>query len=209
MKYIKKGPEPQKLANWKNSDRRPQNVEDWTWKSGRSIRTDLRKTLMKEQGYICCYCERELVEGDCHIEHFRPKDKDLYPELMYEYNNLFCSCQKDLEEGEPLHCGNSKYNWFDEQLMISPLDPECEDKFEYFHDGTIQAKDGNEAAIKTLEKLQLGNEKLSALRKKAIEPFIDEDISAEEQKKFVEYYLKKKDGKFNPFYTTIKHLIET
>ena len=46
------------------------------------------------------------------------------------------------------------------------------------------------------------------MREKAIEPFLDETLTSEELQLFVEKYLEEENGKFNPFYTTIKFLFE-
>ncbi|MCI9845920.1 retron system putative HNH endonuclease [Flavobacterium pectinovorum] len=197
MKYIIKQAEPESFIVWKNKEN-----DDWkpTYANlDRQERIDLFKSLKEEQGYICCYCERELNEGDCHIEHFRPKDKTKFPKLELVYNNLLCSCQVNTEKGEPLHCGNSKGNWFDENLLISPLDSTCEGKFKYTFDGQILPfNEDDDAAKITIEKLQLNIDKLKDLRKSVIDAlFEDEDIG---------WYLELKDGRFNEFHTTIKYL---
>lgn len=198
MKYIvKKKDEPESFTIWKNKAN-----DDWKPTYGnidKQERIDLFKSLKDEQGYICCYCERELNEEDCHIEHFRPKDKTKFPELQLEYVNLHCSCQVNTEKGEPLHCGNSKGNWFDERLLISPLDPDCESKFKFTFDGQILPFDEeDEVAKTTIDKLQLNIDKLKDLRKNVIDAlFEDDDVS---------WYLEMKDGKYNEFYTTINYL---
>ncbi len=197
MKHIVKQAEPESFIVWKD------NAND-DWKPSYSKlqnpeKEAVFKSLLSEQGYICCYCERELTNEDYHIEHFKPKDKTKFPELELVYNNLLCSCQVNTQKGEPLHCGNSKGNWFDENLLISPLDPSCERKFKYTHDGQILPFDENDEATKTtIEKLQLNIDKLKNLRKSVIDVlFEDEDLS---------WYLELNGGKYNEFYTTIKYL---
>ncbi|MFM6409300.1 MAG: retron system putative HNH endonuclease, partial [Microcystis sp.] len=96
----------------------------------------LIKALMTEQGEICCYCESRLVDGKCHIEHFKPQSDPTVDPL--DYANLLCSCQANLKPGEPRHCGNLKNSWFDENLLISPLNPDCESHFAFNYDGTIK-----------------------------------------------------------------------
>lgn len=71
MKHIVKGDEPKELKDWKalaSAAWQPtytglQNPE----------KQAVKKSLMAEQGYICCYCERRLQDGDSHIEHLRPQ----------------------------------------------------------------------------------------------------------------------------------------
>lgn len=197
MKHIIKQTEPESFINWKNKEN-----DDWkpTYANIDKLeRIDLLKSLKEEQGYICCYCERELKDGDCHIEHFKPKDKNKFPELQITYDNLLCSCQVNTEKGEPLHCGNSKGNWFDDRLLISPLDTNCENKFKYTYDGQILPFDeDDEEAKTTIEKLQLNIDKLKALRKSVIYALFDDEN--------VDWYLEINQGKFNEFYTTIEYL---
>lgn len=175
-----------------------------------NIKDILREEICKEQGYICCYCERRLAEKDFHIEHLMPKDRNKFPERQLDYDNLLCSCQLELEKGEPRHCGNSKGSWFQENNFVSPLNPDCEKKFKYTFDGYIEPVDENdEPTITTIEKLRLGIDKLNKLREKAIEPFIEIPLSDKELKKLVTGYLRNKTingGKYNEFYTTIKFL---
>jgi len=200
MKYILKNLEPQSFRDWKSGENREyKNLLN-------PIKGDVKKSLLVEQGYICCYCESKILKENSHIEHLKPKDKDKFPELQLDYDNMLCSCQKQLSKGEPRHCGNSKAN---DIIRITPLDLNCESKFEYSEDGTIKATD--EDSEETKKYLKLDIPKLNELRKNAIEPFIIdpitfEEVSEEEAKLFAKDYLKKKNGKYNEFYTTIKYL---
>ncbi|MEI6380232.1 MAG: retron system putative HNH endonuclease [Cyanobacteriota bacterium ELA615] len=208
MKHIIKQEEPVSFTSWKtNANKTPKKTYK-TFSRKTSIRKDVKKALMNEQGYICCYCESRLGDEQSHIEHFKPQS--LHPEESLNYNNLLCSCQKNLEQGEPRHCGNLKGDWFDKALLISPLDPNCESRFVYTFDGRIKPQD--QAAEETIEKLGLNIPKLIALRNKAIEGFLDdrEDISDTELEHFVSQYLENFDeGKIIPYWTTIRYLFES
>lgn len=208
MKHINRKDEPQEFIDWKNLSN-----NDWqpTYDNLQNPQKQaVFQSLLEEQGYICCYCERELRDNDYHIEHFKPKDNNLFPELQLEYSNLLCSCQRNTQQGDPLHCGNSKGNWFDANFLISPLDQTCEQQFIYTEDGHIYPSTKNNLAAKTtIERLQLDIDKLVNLRMNILEPFIDDSLSTEELEKFVNGYLEKKEnnnGKYNEFYTTIKYL---
>jgi len=206
MKQIIKGIEPNEFTEWKN-------MADAQWtpsfdKHSGNIKEAVYEALKMEQGFICCYCERELMEGDYHIEHLNPQEKGLVDPL--DFSNMLCSCQRQLKKGEPRHCGNSKGNWFKEESFISPLSPGCERKFKYTLDGHIEsANEMDDAAVITIDKLRLGIDKLNKMRGKAIEPFIDDVLSDQELNDFVSGYLIEKDsnaGRYNPFYTIIKCL---
>lgn len=204
MKYIVKDQNTLDFDEWNasaNEDWQPtyENLSDTTKK-------EVKDSLMKEQGYICCYCERRLTDDDSHIEHFNPRsNNDVNP---LDYANILCSCQNRLEQGEPRHCGHLKGDWFDRQLLVSPLDPDCEGHFAYTADGKIQpVRKSDDAARMTIEKLGLNINKLSALRKEAIEPFLDGNLSEQEFSQFVSGYLMKNTGEmFGEFWTTIDYI---
>jgi len=161
---------------------------------------------MTEQGYICCYCECRLIAGDSHIEHFRPQSDPTVDALGF--SNMLCSCQNQLKKGDPQFCGNRKDNWFDEDLLISPFDPDCENRFSFTGDGGIGSKDENDhAADETIRRLGLGLPKRNDMRANAIEPFIDEGLTDEEMGLWVAGYLEMDDqGMFGTFWTTIRYL---
>jgi uncharacterized protein (TIGR02646 family) len=203
MKYIIKQPEPQEFTQWKN-----QANDDWQPSyddlSG-SVKSAVKQALMQEQGYLCCYCEASLTE-DSHIEHLRPQSDPAADPL--DFSNMLCSCQNNLKKGEPLHCGNLKGDWYVEALFVSPLDPTCEDRFKFTGDGQIDpVLQNDKAAMTAIEKLGLNIPKIRDLRRNAIEPFLDPNLSSDEFLAFVQGYLQiDAFGKFNPFWTTIKYL---
>lgn len=203
MKYIVKGPEPDVFADWKalaSPDWTP-TYEDLRGKEKNAVKT----ALMQEQGYLCCYCERQLSDDDSHIEHFKPQHlADVDP---LEYANLLCSCQKRLDKGMPMHCGNLKGDWFDAQLLVSPMSPDSEERFTYTADGRILPRQDDAAALATIQHLGLDIPKLISMRSAAISPFLDDDLSNEELSRFVDgYLLKDTEGRFAPFWTTIRGL---
>lgn len=204
MKHITKQGEPRAFADWKalaNENWQPV-YDDLAGEPKNAV----KKALMAEQGYICCYCERRLTNDDSHIEHFRPQSDPTVDPL--DFGNLLCSCQNQLMKGEPRHCGNLKGEWFDRDLLVSPLIPGCEDRFSFTGDGVIKpATDDDQAASETITKLGLNIQKLNALRAMAIEPFLDDNLSSEEMRDFVTGYLNKDvSGRFGEFWTTIRYL---
>lgn len=204
MKYIVKQGEPDDFLDWKalaNENWQP-TYDDLSGAPKRAV----KKALMTEQGYICCYCERRLTDSDSHIEHFMPQNDPAVDPL--DYANMLCSCQNRIKKGEPRHCGNLKDEWFDQGLLVSPLTPECESRFSFTGDGGIQpTSEDDVAAATTIEKLGLGIPKLNDLRSKAIEPFLDESLSTDDLKTFVSGYLDRDaPGHFGEFWTTIRYL---
>ena len=204
MKKILKQREPQAFTDWKalaNEDWQP-TYADFRGEPKNAV----KETLMTEQGHLCCYCERRLDNDDSHIEHFRPQSDSTIDPL--DFNNMLCSCQNQIKKGEPRHCGNLKDDWFDQNLLISPFEAACEERFAFEGDGLIKpAAAHDQAASVTINRLGLDIPKLNDLRSKAIEPFLDEGLSHEEMQVFVSGYLAiDTTGHFGEFWTTIRYL---
>ncbi len=204
MKHIVKQAEPQEFTNWKALAN-----EDWQPTYG-TLNSDVKKivkrALMQEQGHICCYCERRLEDNDSHIEHLEPQSTGNIDPL--DYDNMLCSCQNQLAKGDRRHCGVLKDDWFDDALLISPLDSECETRFSFDGDGLIKpAREEDDAATKTISMLGLDLPKLNSMREDALAPFLDEALTTDEFQDFVTGYLQQdSNGMFGQFWTTINYL---
>ncbi|MFM2060471.1 MAG: hypothetical protein RLZZ507_141 [Cyanobacteriota bacterium] len=214
MKYIQKGVELNSLSAWKikQGDKIP------SWKSFRRtvVKDQLLETLLKEQGYICCYCGVAIDKGSCHIEHFKPQGTD--ETVRFDYFNLMVSCQGEDETQPkiPVHCGHKKDNWYDENLLVSPLIENCTEFFRYSAAGEILPTEETSkklAAETTIENLALNIPKLQRMRQAAIdaelELLADEDFNEEEIKNIIKDYLElDDDGRYKPFCATIIYFLE-
>lgn len=206
MKYIQKTQEPSEFKKWKeaaNDDWKP-FFDDMPG----NVKQPLQRALMIEQGHICCYCESRLEENNSHIEHFRPQYR--FPGEELNFSNMLCSCQRNLLKREPRHCGNAKGKWFDDNLLISPMDPGCETRFRYTDDGSIHPlNEEDEAAKVTIENLGLNVDKLKTLRKGTIDAILEPDNPQKSQEEIhldIKLYLERDEqGRFQPFYTTIQY----
>lgn len=225
MKRIIKNPSPQWFENWKREQ--PRRFEDDLIDNKKK---KLRKELVKEQGYICCYCGREIgISKTTIIEHFLPKDENMYPQYQMDYNNLFASCdgyQKERSEandngliGKELHppcCDSLKNN---EEIPICPTDEDCEEHFKYFQNGLISVT--SEKGKITLETLGLNNNpNLVSFRKDAITGKLFQKViingkafnkpkKKEELEKIISSIEgKDSEGKFSPFCFAIKNVAE-
>ncbi|MEH2027890.1 retron system putative HNH endonuclease [Nostoc sp.] len=171
MKYIEKGEEPENFTKWKaleNDDWKP----NWDDNFQTPEKPVVHDSLLNEQGYICCYCGMRISRETSHIEHLKPRSS--YPNLSLDYTNLITSCQGESEEPPPIpvHCGHKKKYWYDEHLMVSPLEITCTDFFKYLPSGEIQSIDEpakKAAAETTIEKLALNISKLQNMRRLAID----------------------------------------
>ncbi|WP_122280641.1 retron system putative HNH endonuclease [Pseudomonas syringae] len=175
MRRVIKGTEPASLTEWKASAN-----EDWTPTYPtlqNPQRRDLHNSLLQEQNFLCCYCGAETDLDNSHIEHFRPQER--YQPLALEYSNLHASCLRGTNKGTLLHCGHRKRSWFDEQLHVSPLEDDCEQRFRYLPNGKIQSNHPADAPAATMiEKLALDIAYLTKRRQEAITRVFDEQILA-------------------------------
>ncbi|MCK9375229.1 MAG: TIGR02646 family protein [Syntrophobacterales bacterium] len=204
MKHITKGMEPQEFTTWKALAN-----DDWapTYEDLRGIeKRAVHASLIREQGGLCCYCEQSVNINNSHIEHFRPQNYHLVDPL--DYGNMLCSCQRLLREREPRHCGNKKGEWFDEVLLISPMDAGCEGRFAYDASGGIRPMDpDDEATTTTIKKLKLDCDKLRSLRKGVIDGLLQGNLTEQEMGESIRGHLGPDgDGVFGEFYTTVAYL---
>ena len=113
MRYIKKGKEPSSLSNHRNQKKARYNSYRDT--------DGLRKALVHEQGFICCYCCSRIYpnSGSMVIEHWKPRSK--YPNLDLSYNNILASCTGGINSTDTNahHCDKKKAN---RELEFSPAD---------------------------------------------------------------------------------------
>lgn len=99
-------------------------------------KNDLRQALLKEQGYICCYCLGRIEIDSMIIEHWLPQSK--YNVFETDYNNLFGCCKGGGSAKNPRkdrnHCGVMKA---DKIININPTDTDFEDLIQYNETGEI------------------------------------------------------------------------
>lgn len=205
MKQIIKDNEPQEVIDWKalaNDDWQP-NFDELSGAEKRAM----RRSLLKEQGAICCYCNQDISNDDFHIEHFRPQET--FEHLELAYNNLHASCIKNKKPGTPSHCGDAKANWFDNNLTLSPLN-NYEASFNYLDNGDIVA--ANQNAVEMVSRLKLKDESLKAKRKAEISGILGEDvIENATDNDLVTLYQRisqKVDDKYQPFIVAIQQQIK-
>ena len=147
------------------------------------IKPELKSYMLKNEQKIgdksyCPYCEMILSFEDsdlkedkkCHIEHIKPKSK--FGNLTFDYRNFLISCSENKT------CGHSKQSIWDDKLFINPVEENPEEYFSYsMRTGKIIPKKENgldyEKAVKTIEILNLNENKLCEYRKIYILQIID------------------------------------
>lgn len=141
MIYIKKNTEPPMLTTWKKNH--PQKTYRHLKPKHKRI---LRKSLLKEQGFICCFCGDAIgMKYRSNIIQIIPKKNSqhnirnahIVPQsvntsLTLDYNNICASC--DSVGHSDKHCDVAQEN---NKLPITPLQPDCLSFFCFQADGTI------------------------------------------------------------------------
>lgn len=159
----------------------------------------LRKRLLEDQGYICCYCGRQIKNDKyTKIEHIKCQEK--YNELSLCFENMLASCdggeqdrEKRVRPKHKVHCDAKKEN---EDIPISPLDETIEDYLMFFDDGTVKGK--GDIGKELVRILGLDTNYLTIQRRNAIEnyrvlPISDWRTEVERLK------MKGSDGKYEEF----------
>ena len=106
-------------------------------------KTDLRASLLVEQGHICCYCMRRIPESNknpgCKIEHFLSQEH--HSQHALDYSNMLLACLG--QEGSPKHLQTCDTYKGDSDLSLSPSNPSrnIEDLIKYKSNGEIYSDD--------------------------------------------------------------------
>jgi uncharacterized protein (TIGR02646 family) len=135
MKKIIKQSEPRSLVKHRAKQRANENADYDNY----SDKDNLRDYLLKEQGYICCYCMSRIKLDEMKIEHWKPQTK--YTSLQLDYRNLLGACMgKEGARPQNQHCDTRKG---DSEITINPIegDKNCENLIKYRPDGKIYSDD--------------------------------------------------------------------
>lgn len=209
MKLIKKNTVPTELVAYKSTT--GANYRDLI-KNHPDVADVVRLSLADEQGYICCYCGRQIdgIVGT-RIEHIFPKSIPEFQPMELDYeNNLLAACDGGKQERKTdptrtvndLFCDVHKDNKI---IPMHPLNPVCEEKFMYDINGDIIGV-GSDAEV-TISLLNLNSVILKNKRKAAIKYYIDYPVS---DWKSEHERLSQKDssGKFEEFCFVLQRYIE-
>ena len=132
MRRIHKGAEPRSLREHRRSG------GDYDGYAGKD---ELREALLKEQGFLCCYCMRRISAKAMKIEHWASQADN--EDKLVDYDNLLGACTGG--EGQPprlqtcdTHKGKSK-------LTVHParVPPDCTKVVQYPANGEAKSEDGS------------------------------------------------------------------
>lgn len=176
MKQIIKGTEPKSLTEYRSSithsELKKNNIyEDFKEKTkegcSKNENYNLRKQLLEEQGYICCYCMSRIDCNNSKIEHFKPQTK--YRNVQINYQNLFIACNGgEGKKGKEQYCDSFKG---EDELKDINLLLAIESVIEYSKLGEIFSSNTKiEKELKSV--LNLNNKTLKRNRKESYQRFI-------------------------------------
>jgi uncharacterized protein (TIGR02646 family) len=188
MRHICKGKEPEKFSAWKAI---ACNTSNYHYRYLQNPeKRELHQELLQQQGYICCYCERQIELMNSHIEHLKPQ-KYCTNEETIDFTNLLACCQGEGETSpKPEHCGQKRGN---KELKITPIDPACTQAFVFTQNGQIFASSDSatqEAATSTIDVLGLNVRKLQRIRERAIRQSLEgiELLTNAEKLTLIQFY---------------------
>lgn len=212
LKINKFTQEPAEVTAWKALAN-----DDWQPSYGNLMgleRRAMRQALLTEQGHVCCYCNRRIMESpsvdniaEFHIEHFRPQHA--FEHLELEYQNLHASCFKNDNPNGRRHCGPAKGDWFDEELTLSPLN-DHRDRLRYGHNGEV-LESTDSAVTAMVKKLNLNDKMLVSEREAQIAGILSADLMRQATQEELVYlyqaYQQLQEGCYKPFAAAVQQRI--
>lgn len=219
LKRIVKTTEPKSLTNYrstiKHEDLEKSHIyEDFPHKTkedcDNDISENLRKHLLEEQGYICCYCMSRISCQKSKIEHFKPQTK--YRAFQIDYNNLFVACLGgEGQRGRVQFCDTKKGE--DEVSAINLLS-NLEDDVFYEKAGKDCIVIGSTNSSIEDDINTIINLNATSLQKSRRETY-DRVRQKLQQKKWaisairqtIKYYQSKHNGKFEPYCQMIVYFL--
>ena len=178
------------------------------------VKSELKESLIRRQGFICCYCETRIFDEISRIEHIEPQFGG-ESEKTLMYSNMAASCIKDpkKKDGKPqfvkesiIHCGHARGT----NEVVSPYESKCDYLFEYSFSGEIRPnskltdKNDKMLAINSIGFLRLNVPSLMVARKIAMVEAMKLYQSGVSEEKI----LGKLDSKLIPFWSAAKFAIE-
>lgn len=234
MKYIEKAQEPQTLRSWFDNQYDAEGNRlgcDYYNDLPSDIKRDLKNSLLKEQGFLCCYTGILIDSNTSHLEHLKPysicrNEKNYedvnyfnlvtaYPGSNYEfqYDEVNAGSKKYKKNRKKCPFGaHAKDNWYEPNNFVTPLDSDCEARFKFYGSGRVEATNHQDsAAQKTIEKLVLNHQRLIDLRRIAIDEALfpdDIELDASDIQKIANglYSQKDAEGKVRQFCFVIEQV---
>jgi uncharacterized protein (TIGR02646 family) len=181
-------------------------------------KNEIRESLLEEQGYICCYCMKEIDEHTMKIEHYQSQPDSSH--LQLDFKNMLGACTGVIKEKGKTklteHCDSAKGS---EKLEL--LDPTESKKLHFIKElkytKTGKVFSNNPKVQNEIDKiLNLNVEYLKRRRASIMAETVNEIIINEKKGKISKSFLTnkiektntKKEGKLFPFCQVIIYRLE-
>lgn len=162
MRLISKGPEPNKLTEYRSKGERYDNGMDPEY------REPIVTQLLTEQDYRCAYCGANLERRKMKIEHWATRA--LHPDRDLDYTNLLAVCYGDIFCTTNLHCDRSREEITD--LIIDPQRSEHIEQLYFANNGTLSSDNPDLFFdIDDTKRLNLNCQQLVLLRRRILNDF--------------------------------------
>lgn len=209
MITIRKGPECTELQKWKNENKTsPQNIHYDNL--GRSQRGPMLKNMSKEQGWICAYTMKRLIEKDqkimAHIEHILPRC--LHPRESVVWENMVACV--------PFHDDSCEYgakrkDKYDpaQKLFVFPTKNGIRTLFYYHQNGKIDGHSPEAEACISENVLNLNHPELVNDRRAKIRGALDRKPTATAARRRAGELRKfDSNGKLEPYCEAVAQVLE-
>ncbi len=150
MRKIVKTTEPLTLTNYRSSIPKTNKLDsniynDFPDKNKLDCNSNksgnLRKQLLEEQGYICCYCMQRISCDNSRIEHFKSQEHNR--KYQIQYKNLFVACNNSHGKSfAEQHCDVRKAD-IDLTTKLNLSSSSSINKIKYKNDCTIYSDDND------------------------------------------------------------------
>lgn len=143
------------------------------WRTHLGQKAIVQLDLLCMQNELCAYCESKLEMDKGHIEHFRRKNKDWFPQLTFVWSNLYYSCLR------PGTCGVHKDKVLrigDVNKLIDPCADNPEDFLLFSYDGGVSPRESlsagdRERAELTIQAFNLMHKDLRVARENQVRAY--------------------------------------
>ncbi|MEI6777996.1 MAG: retron system putative HNH endonuclease [Chloroflexales bacterium] len=213
MKYITKRPQPQALIAWtRTRSEDDEQATTWTYDDmPGGVRESIKRSLIAEQGGLCCYTGRRITLETSHIEHLKPQAACIGHEDT-DYTNLLAAYPSSAPNTPGCPYGaHRKANWHEPELFVHPRRQDCEVRFRYRDTGKVVATRPDDAAVvTTIRQLGLDHPQLEQMRKAAIYAAIyDEELTkSQAQRLLAAMDQRDGQGQFHEFCFVLKQACE-
>ncbi len=168
MRYVEKSqPEPRKLLEYRES-----GGDEASW-DGFPEKDKVRELLLKDQGYLCCYCMRSIDISEMKAEHYRPRrGPSGAPERQLDWSNLLAACDKSRGMKRTQQTCDTRKS--DDLITIDPQRKSHIEKLRYLPNGKlVYGREEEPFQSDINDRLNLNSGILVRNRKAALDSFLD------------------------------------